>query len=102
MTRMKGVRRDPRRIEARRLAARVPLVGADILEVGCGDGRLSRRIAVAARSLVAIDPDAVAVEHACRTVSSLGTARVRFEVGSGEDATFPDASFDIVLLSWSL
>jgi ubiquinone/menaquinone biosynthesis C-methylase UbiE len=55
-----------------------------------------------AGSVVALDPDASAIASAKDVVIGSGAARLRFEVGSGERLHFPDASFDVVLLSWSL
>ena len=99
---MRGVRKDPERTEIRVLLRRLPLVGARVLEIGCGDGRLTRRLGGAARSVVAIDPDAEEIARASRMIPVHLRGKVRFEVGSGETLRFRDRSFPAVVLSWSL
>jgi ubiquinone/menaquinone biosynthesis C-methylase UbiE len=99
---MEGVRKDPERTEVRILCNRVPIAGARVLEIGCGDGRLTRRIAAAARRLVAIDPNAASVAIARRQLPARLRRTVRFEVGDAETLRFRDGSFDVVVLSWAL
>lgn len=99
---MKGVRRDPERTEVRTLLRRLPLRGARILEIGCGDGRLTRRIAGVARAVEALDPDAEGIAQARRLLREHLKARVRFRVGSGERLPFGGGSFPIAICSWSL
>lgn len=64
-----------------------------VLEIGCGDGRLSEKLAEKVE-LTGIDPD----EEAINEIKTKGT----FIVGSGEKIPFPDDTFDIVLFSLSL
>jgi 2-polyprenyl-3-methyl-5-hydroxy-6-metoxy-1,4-benzoquinol methylase len=53
---------DPEGEEIAALAAFVPtLDGARVVEIGCGDGRLTRRYARRAASVLAIDPDEAAI-----------------------------------------
>ena len=59
--------RDPEQTEVRVLRRQVPLAGAHVLEIGCGDGRLTRRIARLARAVVATDPDASLIARAKRS-----------------------------------
>lgn len=99
---MRGVRKDPERTEVRALMRRVPLAGARVLEIGCGDGRLTRRLGGIVRSVVAIDPEAEEIARANRMIPARLRGKVRFEVGSGETLRFPDRSFPIAVLSWSL
>jgi ubiquinone/menaquinone biosynthesis C-methylase UbiE len=95
-------RTDPERREVRMLLTQTPLRGARVLEIGCGDGRLTRRIAAAARSVVGIDSDASAIARAQRLRSPRHRGRIRFEVGRGEELQFRDRTVDLVLFSWSL
>jgi len=99
---MKGCRLDPERTEVRVLRRHVSLKGADILEIGCGDGRLTRRIAHLARSVVATDPnEAYIVRAKAGTAASL-QAKVRYRVAAAEDLRLPPQRFDVAILSWSL
>jgi len=99
---MKGVRRDPERIEVRTLLRRLPLKGARVLEVGCGDGRLTRRIAGVARVVEALDPDSEGIERARHLLPSRLAGKVQFRVGSGERLPFGGGSFPVAITSWSL
>lgn len=99
---MNGVRRDPERIEVRTLLRRLPLKGATVLEIGCGDGRLTRRIAGPARAVEALDPDAEGIARARRLLPTRLAEKVRFRVGSGERLPFGGGSFPVAITSWSL
>ncbi len=69
----------------------------DLLEIGCGDGRLTAGLVEASMSVTAVDPDEERIEMARRQVSG-----ATFSVGSGECLAFSDARFDVVLFSLSL
>jgi methylase of polypeptide subunit release factors len=73
--------------------------GAAVLEVGCGDGRLTKTFVGRARSIVAIDPDPRAVAD---FVGTVWPAHV--EVRSAGFEAFEPARprFDVILFSWSL
>lgn len=91
---------DPELAEIRALGAMVPSFGGlRILEIGCGDGRLTRRYAATAAAVTAIDPDEQAIAE-CRAAihdPHVTIYPVPFEQFSG-----PPATYDLVILSWSL
>jgi len=76
--------------------------GQHVLELGCGDGRLTVGIARRAARVLAFDPDAEAVERARTSLPSELSHRVSFRVASGKEIEVPPASFDMVVFSWSL
>ena len=73
-----------------------------VLELGCGDGRLTLGIAADAASVLAFDPDAEAVERARRTLPDGLAERVAYQVASGKEIEIEPQSFDLVVFSWSL
>jgi predicted RNA methylase len=73
-----------------------------VLELGCGDGRLTPGIAAEAASVLAFDPDADAVATARRSLPAELAERVEFRVASGKEIEIEPASFDLVVFSWSL
>jgi 2-polyprenyl-3-methyl-5-hydroxy-6-metoxy-1,4-benzoquinol methylase len=73
-----------------------------VLELGCGDGRLTQGIAADAASVLAFDPDAEAVGRARRVLPDELVQRVAYEVASGKEIDVEPASFDLVVFSWSL
>lgn len=75
----------------------IQLKGKVLLEVGSGDGRLTALLADKAEAITAIDPDKNSIEAARKNISG-----VNFLVGSGEKLDFANATFDIVLFSYSL
>jgi ubiquinone/menaquinone biosynthesis C-methylase UbiE len=75
----------------------VELNGKTLLEIGCGDGRLTALLAGKADAITAIDPDDSRIETARRNING-----VNFLVGSGEKLDFADDTFDIVLFGYSL
>jgi len=76
--------------------------GRRILELGCGDGRLTLPIAADAATVLAFDPDAEAVEHARLSLPAELAGRVAYRVASGEAIEVEPTSFDMAVFSWSL
>jgi predicted RNA methylase len=73
-----------------------------VLELGCGDGRLTIGIAAEAASVLAFDPDAEAVERARRFLPADVCERVAYRVASGTEIEIERGSFDLTVFSWSL
>jgi ubiquinone/menaquinone biosynthesis C-methylase UbiE len=76
--------------------------GRRVLELGCGDGRLTLGLAADAASVLAFDPDTDAVERARRSLPAELAGRVAYQVASGDQIEIEPASFDLVVFSWSL
>jgi 16S rRNA A1518/A1519 N6-dimethyltransferase RsmA/KsgA/DIM1 with predicted DNA glycosylase/AP lyase activity len=89
---------DPEEHEIAALMQVVPsLLGARVLEVGSGYGRLTARYAGVANSVLAIDPDTEAIDELAQDLPHV-TARV-----SGiEELMLTPGSVDVVLFAWSL
>jgi 2-polyprenyl-3-methyl-5-hydroxy-6-metoxy-1,4-benzoquinol methylase len=99
-----SVRVDPEGNEIRALFDLVDLSGRDVLEIGCGDGRLTRRYADSVSHATAIDPFAEGIKRAEQSLSETSRGRVEFHrIAFEEFATTTEPStFDIAILSWSL
>ena len=100
---------DPEQRETKALLAVMgDLRGKRVLEIGCGDGRITRRYADRATQVVAIDPDADLISQALESTPPNSTGRVSFYADSLEgyaakrQCTNPEEDFDLVLLAWSL
>ena len=76
--------------------------GGRILELGCGDGRLTVGIARDAASVLAFDPDAEAIDRARRSLPAELAERVDYRVASAKAIEVEPHSFDLVVFSWSL
>jgi 2-polyprenyl-6-hydroxyphenyl methylase/3-demethylubiquinone-9 3-methyltransferase len=68
--------------------------GDAVLELGCGYGRIVRRVAAVARHVVGIDTAAESVALARRTIRG---ENCEFLEMNALDLEFPDESFDVVL-----
>jgi 2-polyprenyl-3-methyl-5-hydroxy-6-metoxy-1,4-benzoquinol methylase len=90
---------DLHEVERRRIEVLVPLKDARVLDVGCGEGRLTEFAATRAAIVYAFDPNAERVQIA-RAVTDVG--RVRFGVHGAEALDVERESFDIALCGWSL
>jgi ubiquinone/menaquinone biosynthesis C-methylase UbiE len=76
--------------------------GQRVLEMGCGDGRLTVGIARDAASVLAFDPDSASVAQARRALPKELAERVAYRVASGKEIELEPHSFDLVVFSWSL
>ncbi len=73
------------------------LADSRVLEIGCGDGNMTWKLARACRSLTARDMDPGAVELTRQRLSDLGISNVTVENRAGEDvAPHEIAAFDVV------
>jgi ubiquinone/menaquinone biosynthesis C-methylase UbiE len=75
---------------------------SSVLEVGCGDGRLTVGLAEQAASVFAFDPDAESVATAQSSLPPQIADRVTLRAGSAKDIEIPRTEFDLVVFSWSL
>jgi ubiquinone/menaquinone biosynthesis C-methylase UbiE len=98
-----ALRVDPEKNEVHALKELADWRGKRLLELGCGDGRLTRRIVAHLGAQVdALDPDKKLIAKARKTLPARYSDRVRFRVGSAQDLKYPKQSFDIVIFAWSL
>ena len=93
---------DPEAVEIRALGKLAPMDGLHVLELGCGDGRLTLQIADAAASVYAIDPDEERIRLARESLPGELAHKVRFEVAGATEVSVPRRRFDLALFSWSL
>jgi predicted RNA methylase len=93
---------DPDGVELTAIRELVGLRGARLVDVGCGDGRLTFACAGAGANVFAFDPDEDAVAEAREATPRGLRRRVRFEVADAAEIDLPRRKFDIALFSWSL
>jgi 2-polyprenyl-3-methyl-5-hydroxy-6-metoxy-1,4-benzoquinol methylase len=98
-----SVRTDPEGHETDALFDLVELEGREVLEIGCGDGRLTWRYANRAAHVMAIDPFEDAIERARERLRARDLP-IDFRHVAFEDfaAASDGEEFDVGLLSWSL
>ena len=73
-----------------------------VLEIGCGEGRLTYALAGPARSWRATEPDAESVKLARHNLPRELRDKVRLEIAGGAEILGAPGEFDLVFFSWSL
>lgn len=74
--------------------------GRRVLEMGCGEGRLTVGLARAGARVLAFDPDEESVAAAARPDDV--AERIEYRVASAAAIEIERGAFDLVLFSWSL
>ena len=73
-----------------------------VLEIGCGEGRLTWKYAASAKQVVGIDLDADSLRVGTIDRPSDLASKVHFSRARSEQIPFSKETFDIAILAWSL
>jgi ubiquinone/menaquinone biosynthesis C-methylase UbiE len=93
--------RDPEGIESRYLRQVGQLQGARLLEIGCGDGRMTWLYGYEAGSIAAVDSDFDELRAALYDLPKDLPAPTVFAEAEAENLPFPSVHFDAVIFAWS-
>ena len=93
---------DPQGAHLRALRRLADFRGRKVLEMGCGEGRLTVGIAADAAHVLAFDPDVDAVVQARRGLPSELAGRITYRQASALELEIEPGAFDLVVFSWSL
>jgi ubiquinone/menaquinone biosynthesis C-methylase UbiE len=98
------IKKDSEGQETSALMSMVDIRDLRVLEIGCGDGRLTWRYAENASSVIAIDPSVDDIEKAKASMPDALQTKVRFIRATLDEfvATYIEQKFDIAIFSWSL
>jgi 2-polyprenyl-6-hydroxyphenyl methylase/3-demethylubiquinone-9 3-methyltransferase len=96
------LRIDPAGKEVRALARVTDWRGKRVLEIGCGDGRLTLRLARLGAQVYAIDPEAKLIRLARKNLPKRFTSRVDYHRGNAQALKHADGVFDLVVFAWAL
>src|SRR5262245_54025975 len=94
------LQKDPERTESKTLYKFADFRGKHVLEIGCGDGRLTWQYAKSARFTVGIDLEADGLRVAA--IDRPSGLPVSFVRADSIHLPFSKEKFDIAILSWSL
>src|SRR3981081_3381391 len=95
-----GYLRPPAEIELG--AYGLDLRGLRVADIGAGEGRLALGAARDAASVLAVDPDRGALARGRAEARRQRVSNVKFSEGAAQSLRLPDASFDVVIFSWTL
>ena len=94
---------DPAGDEIRVLKGITNWSGKHVLEVGCGDGRLTLRLAAFnPLRIIAFDPDPKTIRTARQNLPEKYKSRIEYRVGNAEHVKQEANQFDSVVFSWVL
>ena len=93
---------DPEGVETRALKELAPVAELRVLELGCGDGRITFRYVSDAASVLAVDLDEERIEKARVALKPELAGTIKFMVAGAADVDAPRESFDLALFSSSL
>jgi ubiquinone/menaquinone biosynthesis C-methylase UbiE len=93
--------RDPEGAELDHLVHSFPMAGKNILEIGCGEGKLTRQYEGMPRITVGIDPE-ISDLRIARQSKTTKNPQTDFIQAISENLPFPSQTFDTVIFASSL
>lgn len=93
---------DPQERELRALDRIARWKQQRVLEIGCGDGRLSLRLASLGARVSALDPSPANLRKARASLTRQNARRITFRLGQAERLPYRAREFDVVVFAWSL
>jgi 16S rRNA A1518/A1519 N6-dimethyltransferase RsmA/KsgA/DIM1 with predicted DNA glycosylase/AP lyase activity len=84
------------------LAELAPVDGLRVVELGCGDGRLTWWLARSAASVVAVEVDEARLAAARSSIPGDLAEKVELIAASATEVDLPPGEFELALFSWSL
>ena len=96
------IQKDPERNESRYLHNFVDFTHKRVLEIGCGEGRMTWQYAKATQRTIGIDVDRDSLRIASVDKPSDLENKVLFSCAASEYLPFSKEAFDIAVLAWSL
>jgi ubiquinone/menaquinone biosynthesis C-methylase UbiE len=97
-----AVRLDPEEIETEVIHNVIDFRGKSVLEIGCGNGRMTWRFAHEAASVLAFDPKEAEIAAAKERTPDALKATVSFKVADISGIDLREGAFDVAIISWSL
>ncbi len=97
-----SIEHDPEEIETKYLHDIAPVTKTRVLEIGCGEGRLTWRYAASAGSTIGTDLNPTRLSTAQREYPPTLRSSLLFSQAKAETLPFPTKTFDLVILAWSL
>ena len=94
--------KDPEGFEKKTLHKFVDFANVRVLEIGCGEGRLTWKYAAGSTLTVGMDPDQNALRIARADSPYDLREKVRFTRATARYLPFSKETFDIAVLAWSL
>ena len=94
--------KDPEGFEKKTLLKYADFADSHVLEIGCGEGRLTWKYAAASRLTVGLDPDFDSLRVARADRPADLRDRVDLLCASAYHLPLPKEKFDIAILAWSL
>ena len=96
------VRPDPEGVETRVIHDLIDFRGKDVLEIGCGNGRMTWRFAHEAASVLAFDPKEADIAAAKERTPDALKSTISFQVADSSAINLPEGRYDVAIISWSL
>lgn len=96
------LQRDTERNETKYLHSFVDFTGKRVLEIGCGEGRMTWQYAKTPQISIGIDPDPDALRIAELDRPADLENKALFACAASEYLPFSKETFDIAVLAWSL
>jgi ubiquinone/menaquinone biosynthesis C-methylase UbiE len=96
------LQKDPERNESKYLHKFADFTNKRVLEVGCGEGRMTWRYAKETHTTIGIDLDTNALRIASVDRLTDLKHKILFTSAASEYLPFSKESFDIAVLAWSL